>query len=287
MPTETRIVTDRMFLLGLDSLYREAMKDHERAELLECARAVAAALKIGAASGEVQGYYAEEPELTEYFRLLRALQEVEGSRRMELERLPSFRRLHEVVTAPIFGPPVDGDRLLPMGGDPLYKALEETRPHWTISNLVAAAARIARNTDDMSLVGLAARAEDPVVLAALRESVVLYAERSIFSKAPARVLFEWRVSKELAQAAGRFIESFNALLGEDLPSPTADHAAEYWKAYDVNKILGRCARLGNDLGTPQRHYHWAIRWDGDGLAVEEFWDVAVWGTARYRAARRR
>ena len=212
MRTETCIVTDRVFLLGLDYFYREAMKDHERGELLNCARAVAAALGVGAATGEVEGYYAEEPKLTEYFQLLRALQDVGASRRAEVERLASFQRLHQVVTAPIFGPPVEGDRLLPLGGDPLYRALEETKPHWTILGLVAAAARIARSTDDVSLAGLAARAEDPVALAALRESVVLYEGRSIFSKEPLRT-FVWQVSEELAGAARRFIESFNALLG--------------------------------------------------------------------------
>ena len=283
MRTETCIVTDRVFLLGLDSLYREAMKGHERAELLECARAVAAALGIEAASGEVEGYYAEQPELTEYFQLLRALQDVAQSRGVEVERLPSFQRLHQVVSSPIFGPPVARDRLLPVGGDPLYQALNATKPGWTIHGLVAAAARIARSTDDISLAGLAARAEDPVALAALRESVVLYEGRSIFSKEPLRT-FVWQVSEELAGAARRFIESFNALLGEDLPLPTADRAADYWGAFEANEVLGRCVRLGDDLGVPQQHYHWAIRQEGQGLAVHEFWDRETWGTARYRSA---
>ena len=41
MTTEQRIVDDRVFLLGLDKFYRDAMKRHERGELLESARRVA------------------------------------------------------------------------------------------------------------------------------------------------------------------------------------------------------------------------------------------------------
>jgi hypothetical protein len=47
-------------------------------------------------------------------------------------------------------------------------------PTWTIAGLTAAAYAIAIRTDDCSLVGLAARSRDTVVLAATRESVVLY-----------------------------------------------------------------------------------------------------------------
>jgi hypothetical protein len=39
MATERRVVDDRNFLLGLDKLYRDAMQQFERGELLRCARA--------------------------------------------------------------------------------------------------------------------------------------------------------------------------------------------------------------------------------------------------------
>ena len=41
MRTDRRIVNNRVFLLGLDELYREAIKRHERDELLRSARETA------------------------------------------------------------------------------------------------------------------------------------------------------------------------------------------------------------------------------------------------------
>ena len=38
MQPDQRIVDNRVFLLGLDELYRETMKTHERNELLRCAK---------------------------------------------------------------------------------------------------------------------------------------------------------------------------------------------------------------------------------------------------------
>jgi hypothetical protein len=46
MSRDVRIVDNRVFLLGLDELYREAMKRHERDELLGCARETGSALAI-------------------------------------------------------------------------------------------------------------------------------------------------------------------------------------------------------------------------------------------------
>lgn len=74
MFNERRILDNRTFLLGLDYLYRNLMKDHERGELLVCARLVAATLRVAPADVAVEGYYAENKQLTEYFRLIRTLQ---------------------------------------------------------------------------------------------------------------------------------------------------------------------------------------------------------------------
>ena len=43
---EWRVVNNRVFMLGLDGLYRKAMKRHEAGELLGCARQVARTLKV-------------------------------------------------------------------------------------------------------------------------------------------------------------------------------------------------------------------------------------------------
>ena len=46
--------------------------------------------------------------------------------------------------------------LLPMGRDALYWALEETTPNWNVAQLTSVAYKAAMETDDISLVGLAA-----------------------------------------------------------------------------------------------------------------------------------
>jgi len=84
------------------------------------------------------------------------------------------------------------------------------------------------------------------VLAALRESVVLYAQVMLLGKVYQPPVFEWRVDEELARQANRFIHAFNALfsLGTRLPAATAENAAAFSGGFDVKKIMGRCVRVG-------------------------------------------
>ena len=283
---ETRVVDNRVFLLGLDGLYREAMKPHERGELLACARRVAAQLTVPPADVPVEGYYADDIQLTEYFRLVRALQEVDESRKSEVASLRDFERLLDVTSAPLYGRPVHKGKILPVGRDPLSQALEDMWP-WTVSALTGAALAVARATDDISLVGLAARIADPVVITGVRESVVLYAEIVTgVAFRPRRPKYVWKVDKELAEQARRFVDAFNALFGEQLPPPKPSRAEIYWGACQRNEILGRCVRLGRDPGGSPS-YHWAIcRGDTGELVAQDFWHPDVWTTARYRSALR-
>ena len=285
MFTTRHVVDNRVFLLALDNLYRDAMKRQERAELLSCARQVASALTIAPANLPVEGYYADEEQLTEYFRLMRTLQQVDERRRPEVGDLPAFRRLEQVTSAPIYGHPRHEGKLLPVGRDALSQALLDTRPHWTIAGVTAAALMAAQEADDISLVGLAARIQDAVVLTALRESVVLYTEGMVWIEVPPEPQVVWQVDDDLAQCAGRFVDAFNALFGERLPAPTPEEAIHYWHAYERVKIVGRCVRLGvDDTHLPIRHYHWAICRGSNGqLTVHEFWHREIWTTARYRA----
>lgn len=284
LPVERCVVDNRVFLLGLDQLYRDAMQRHERVELLPCARTVAAALHIMPADVPVEGYYADDPYLTEYFRLMRALQEAHDNRTAEVVALPEFQRLLEIASARLYGPPVQRNKLLPVGRDALSEALRVTWPDWTVTHLTASACAVARDADDISLVGLAAHTKDPVVLAALRESVVLYAEHVVGALPPPRE-FLWHVDDALAQKARRFVDAFNALFGDELPPPVRQSAQVYWAAYAPAAILGRCVRLGQTDTRPVRYYHWAICRGADGqLTVQEFWHLEIWTTARYRDA---
>ena len=283
---ELRVVDNRAFLKGLDELYRAAMKVHESGELLECARAVCNALEIAPANVPIEGYYAENDRLTEYFRRMRALQNVPGTERPRVEVLPAFHRLLAVTSSRLFGI-AGGEDLLPTGVDPLTTALASLHiDSWTTDALVAKARDAARAGDDYSLVGLAAFAGDAVSLAALRETAVLYAMAAAGGIAPdaPEIRYEWKVDPELAERAAKFVATFNALFNESLPEPRAAEASRYWIAADIAEIWGRCVRIGYDDRTrPFRQYHWGIHVDSTGGEfVHEFWADEIWTTERFR-----
>ena len=173
----------------------------------------------------------------------------------------------------------DHPKLLPVGRDPLSQALKETWPDWTVERVVEAAWQVTRQWDDYSLVGLAARIRDAVVLAALRESVLLYAEAFV-GAALLRPVYEWRVDADLAAQARRFIAEFHRFVPGAIPDPSPENAARYYHAYEENDIVGRCVRIGTDGAG--NNYHWGIRAQDGALVVEDFWSPELWTTARFR-----
>lgn len=283
MQTECRVVNNRVFLLGLDELYRQAMIRHEQDELLRCARETADALSVPPADVPIEGYYVDDERLTEYFRLVRALQLVPRDREREVDGLAVFHRLKDVTASPIYGTAYQGEFLLPVGIDCLTQALDGTFPKWTVENVTRAAYEIAAASTEFSLVALAALSRDAVVLASLRESVVLYAGLAFgFMGNPD---YAWEVDDDVQERATRFVETFNALFDEHLPLPMAANAREFWDASSEWRIVGRCVRIGVDNPvSPVRHYHWAVDRHGESLVVRDFWDTKVWTTAEYRKA---
>jgi hypothetical protein len=287
MHYEDRLIDNYLFLLGLDHLYRETMKQHESGELLECARQVLQALKLRPDTVPVEGYYHVTSELTEYFLSIRSLQKLNQDRLPTIAKLPEFQRLNQVLGSPIFGIAVPSAHLFPLIKDPLTMALEKTYPDWTVPNLTASAHAIAQNGKDISLVGLGAWVKNEMMLAALRESIVLYAGiMEMAAMHPPKPRYIWQVDKELAERANLFIETFNRLMKENIPRANPQNAQAYWEAGDQKSIIGRCVRLGGDNSvSPTRYYHWAIRRShGDSLMVHEFWHHEVWTTERYRNA---
>ena len=92
----------------------------------------------------------------------------------------------------------------------------------------------------------------------------------------------WEVDPEIAARAAKFVETFNALFGEDIPAPVAENAKHYFRAAKPWNIKGRCVRIGYDDSTePFRQYHWAINRAAGKLVAEEFWDAEIWTTDRY------
>jgi len=283
MGHRVRVVTNQVFLLGLDDLYRERMKLHEAGELLACAQAVCGELQARPATGPVEGYYTENQSLTMYFQCMRALQAMSADKRHVVEHHPAFRRLLAVASSPMFGSASEGRHLFPMMWDPLTRALEAMAPNWTIERLTSAAHDEVASSDDFSLVGLAALAKDALVLAALRETTVLYAYTVAMSARWREPKFEWRVDDALADRANRFIATFNELFSERLPTAVPENAKRFWPR-DAD-IIGRCVRLGSDDRQHQvRHYHWGITADRSGISVRDFWSEDLWTTERFRSA---
>ena len=278
-----RTVDDRTFMLGLDRLYREAMKRHERAELREAAGRLLAVLAVAPSSGPVEGYYVENAELTTYFRAMRALQDVDADRIPDVKGNTDYERLVQLTSSPMYGRAKWADKILPRGRDPLTVALlEPEEPE--LGRLVTRAAAIADELDDISLVGMGARLRDAVLLTALRESVVLYAEVG-FRGLPVRNEFVWKVSDSVSTLARRFIAEYERLFpgdaGSALPPPVAGSAEAYWSAAERNDVIGRCVYVAYDPRRTAPYYHLAVRWGKDGPDVEAFWAREIWTTAAY------
>jgi hypothetical protein len=128
----------------------------------------------------------------------------------------------------------------------------------------------------LSLVGLACLARDAVVLAALRETMVLYSERSVLSKDGSVVVpvYVWNVDDHVALRAAHFVDAFNQLFDDDLPAPVAENADLYFEAADKNNVFGRCVCVA-ERPTAPCFYHWAVWRRGKDLEVRDFWDNEV------------
>jgi len=270
------------------------MKKFEANYLLAAAREVSRVLQVGQASVPVEGYYAETPELTEYFLLMRTLQGIDESEIKIIDNLAAYQLLLEVTSSDIYGETTSKHAIFPGAVDVIYEALQSIPVHqWESTSILKEAKRRAKQSESCSLVAIAALASDLVCLAALRESTVLYADvlcGSAYNPEPIEYVYEWQVTPEVEAAACRFVTAFNLFSqsgADTLPLAIKDNAETYYSAYEDCDILDRCVRIGyDDSTTPYRHYHWAIIMKDGQYAVEEFWDSEIWTTERYRINRR-
>jgi hypothetical protein len=304
------IIDDRTLLLGIDKHYRDAMKLFEATTMLPCASALAHRLGIAPKDVPIEGYYGESARLRDYLRLMRALQEVTEGACAEARGSPELERLRDMAQSPIFGRPEhvrNGETMmLAAGRDPLSQAMHDIdAADWGIASLLAGARDACLAHDDFSLVGLAARASDAIAMAATRESVVLYAEKLLLigddgDEDPPQ--YVWRVDAELARHCNRFIDAFNALVGEAnrkvdrrellsgefewhaaRPIARAEpaNAGSFHSLCADNEVLGRCVNLAHDRER-DAYYHWAIGPAGGQLEVHDFWNAELHTTQRYR-----
>lgn len=282
----TKIVDNRVFLLGLDSLFREAQKQYETNTLLPIVRNIKDDLVLVPQDAPIEGYYTETPELKEYFLIVRTLQTLPKELKDRVKDKKGLQKLLSYTGSKICGRLLEGDRFLPIVVDPLAEALKRTYPEWNIPNLTVVASGVAKEWNDVSLVGLACLANDSCVITALKESAILYGSKvvgSFFDKR--KPVFEWRVDKALEEKANIFIQEFNSLTGFSLPLASAENAAIFFKASSLNEISERCVNIGSNP-EGNKFYHWAIEVDSKRVYfVKDFWDDHMWTTAEYRKRR--
>lgn len=286
-----RIIDNRVLLLGLDSMYRDYMKEFESAFLLPQVEIIATKLGVSEADVPIEGYYGERGSLTRYFKLMRALQRVEESAKPFIDEMIEFQNIWRVTSSPIFGISQNKGYLLPQGRDPLSEALLDTKESgWEAKIILEQAYEMVMDGNDISMVGLAVRLKDPITITALRESVILYAEilEMGYYVGP-KIEFVWRVDDEFAKTANHFIEEFNSLLPKDsylsggIRRAEPQNANRFYYAYEGNDFLGRCANLGYDRSSPRQFYHWAITQQNNEFMLDEFWGAKLWTTNEYRA----
>ncbi len=284
------IVDNRTFLLGLDELYRTAVKRYEQETLLPHARTLTDLLQVIPTKCPIEGYYAETPELTEYFYLVRAMQSLPAISPPDVYAPVSYQVLSAFMRSPIFGPFHESDGLLPRSHDSLFLALRETAPNWSLNRVIHTAQQVAHANDDISMVGLAARSGDSVALTALYESTVMREEITHFGfETSPHTPYVWMVDDELVESAQRFIAALNMFIPNALPTAAPEHAATFFKAFLNNDVIGRCVRIGTTTACHNRHYYWALcaATDYDGrvsIDVDIFWSDQLWTTTMYRTS---
>lgn len=281
-----KLVDNRVFLLGLDYLYREQMKIFEQEILLPAVSELIHTLKTPVLELPIEGYYYETEKLTEYFLKVRSLQKNTREHADLVKTTAAYQLLSTIFSSSIYGFK-QAQGFFPQSLDSLYFALTSTPVStWSISSLVAAAQTISLANHDISLVGLAASIGDSVVLTALRESVALYAAVAAgcaLGKEPPIVQYVWQVDEQLQDRANQFIEIFNLLTNSQLPLAQAHQAKIFYTAYEQNNIFQRCIYLGfNDSKLPMEYYHWAIGYENGQPISKDFWSKEVWTTEKYQ-----
>jgi hypothetical protein len=280
----TNIVDNRTLILALDYLYRENMKKFETEKLLDKSRQLIKMLSLSVLDIPIEGYYHESEELKEYFLNVRTLQQCPLKRKNEVENVDAYQFLSKVTTSEIYGKG-KSNGFLPQRLDPLFYALQNIPVNrWTVESITSEAQSVSIDSDDISLVGIAASINDSVVLAALRESVALYgAIAAGCATIPPRIVYKWDVDSDLQYKVNRFIKIFNELSSSNIKEANPEHVEYFYEAFEDNEIVGRCIYIGyDDTKTPVEKYHWAIKYEAGKAIVDDFWSEELWTTERYQ-----
>ena len=281
------IVGDFELILGLDSFYRNKMKKYEE-KLLPLIREILNKLNKSPEKFLVEGYYYETEKLTEYFNCIKTLKQVPIIHQKKIKKLPGYKKIIQLYCSGLYGEYKFDKNILPTVKDAIYYTLE-TLPvnKWNKDNILDTAYEIIKDTNNYSIINLGIILKNPVIITALRESVVLYSE-FICTGAPPPIIYIhkyiWNVSKNIENMANIIIEIFNGICPYKIPEAIESNAELYYYEYTENKIDSRCVRIGFD-DLSNKNYHWAIK-NIKNMANKykfiDFWDSELWTTEKLK-----
>ena len=256
----------------IDNKLRETMMEFEQKKLLPKAR------KLLKDSGidelielelfPIEGYYYKTKKLSNYFNIIRNLQEYEPI----FDRIENTKELKElqIITGnKLFGS-IKSERYdnspLPRMKDIMTLCMEdkklfpEYKHHpWNIKKIMNNL--LAFYTGNPNIVELATLINKPECLVAGCETDILYREDVMISGCASPFLLPeivWNVDKEVQNMGINIINRLNELTNNNIPTPT-----EYNNGYYDNLAeTPRIARLGYQKNT-EEHYYWILERNRD------------------------
>ena len=280
------VVNDFVLILSLDSFYRDCMKKYEAEDLLPLVKNIFEELKISPGEFPVEGYYYETDELKSYFNHVKTLQTLEQESikcKEKIYNMSGYKKLTELFCSGLYGIYEYEGFLLPAVRDPIYYSLKSLQQpeKWNAENILNEAYTIIKDTEDTTIVGLGILLKNPVIVTALKESVVLYNDILPTGELDHRIKYIykyiWNVSKEIENLANKIIEIFNGICPYRIPIAVAENAKKYYNNFSSNPIKIRCVKIGYD-NLSQKYYHWAINNVNYNYKFVDFWDTKLWTT---------
>jgi hypothetical protein len=279
------IVGDFELILALDAFYRHRMQKYETEDLLPLVIEIFQKLGISPDKFPIEGYYYESEKLESYFNYIKTFQQVSIKHKEDLQNMLGYKKLTELYCSGLYGKYEYKDNILPQVKDPVYYAMESlSTEKWNVKNILDMAYTIINDIGNTTIIGLGILLKNPVIVTALRESVVLFPEFYTAGDPDFTIKYInkyiWNVSKEIEKLANTIIEIFNGICPYKIPNATEINAELYYKEFTSNPIDIRCVRIGYDNLSGQ-NYHWAIKnqeYLTSNYKFMEFWDEKLWTT---------
>jgi hypothetical protein len=283
--TNEYVVSDFELILGLDSFYREQMQQYETKQLLPLVIELFEKLGVSPKKYPMEGYYYKSEKLKNYFNYIKTLREVSIKHKDDVQNMLGYKKLTELFCSGLYGKYEYDDKILPNVKDPIYYALESLSvENWNVKNILNTAHTIINDTNNTTIIGLGIIIKNPVIVTALRETAVLYAD-ILCAGVPDFTIkyinkYIWNVSKEIEHLANIIIETFNGICPYKIPLAIEKNAKKYYDRFMSNPFDLRCVRIGYDAFSG-KNYHWAIKnqeYLTNNYKFAEFWDEKHWTT---------